>query len=46
MAGDAVDSTLSSEHSRGLYRLEESIEVKGAPAIHIYRRAGGIHGTS
>ena len=46
MAGDAVDSALSAEHSRGLYRLEESIEVKGAPAIHIYRRAGGIHGTS
>jgi hypothetical protein len=46
MAGDAVDTAVAPEHSGGLYRLEKSIEVKGAPAIHIYRRAGGVHGTS
>lgn len=45
-AGDAVDAALAPEHCGGLFRLEKSIEVKGAPAIHIYRRAGGMHGTS
>ena len=46
MAGDAVDAALAPGRSGGLYRLEKSIVVKGAPAIHIYRRAGGIHGPS
>ena len=46
MAGDAVDAALAPGRSGGLYRLEKSIEVKGAPAIHIYRRAGGMHGPS
>ena len=45
-AGDAVDAALAPEHCGGLFRLEKSIEVKSAPAIHIYRRAGGMHGTS
>lgn len=45
-AGDAVDAALAPEHCGGLFRLETSIEVKSAPAIHIYRRAGGMHGTS
>jgi hypothetical protein len=46
VAGDAVDAAVAPEHCGGIYRLEEIIEVKGAPAIHIYRRAGGMHGTS
>ena len=28
------------------YTLEKTITVKGAPAIEIYRRTGGMHGTS
>ena len=47
MAGDDVDSTIRNAARYGIrYRLELVIATKGAPAIVIYRRTGGIHGPS
>jgi hypothetical protein len=47
MTGDDVEALLRSAARYGIrYRLEKVIAVKGAPAIEIYRRTGGIHGTS
>jgi hypothetical protein len=39
IAGDAVDDTIGRAARTGpRYQLQRSIEVKGQPAIHIYRR--------
>ncbi len=47
MAGDDVDRSIQSAWRHGTtYRLERTILVKGAPAVEIYRRTGGIHGPS
>lgn len=47
IAGDDVDNSIRSASRYDIrYRLEKTIQVKGAPAIEIYRRTGGIHGTS
>ncbi len=47
MAGDDVESSIRAAAHYGIrYRLEETILVTGAPAIEIFRRTGGIHGTS
>jgi hypothetical protein len=47
VAGDDLDRAISgAARFRVRYRLEKSISVKGAPAIEIYRRTGGSHGTS
>jgi len=42
LPGDAVQAAI--DHAAS-YTLEKSITVKGAPAILIYRRTGGNHGT-
>jgi len=41
--GDAVQDVV---RRAGCYTLEKSITVKDAPAVEIYRRTGGIHGTA
>ena len=47
VSGDEVDRSIRSGLRDGMrYRLEKVIAVKGAPEIEIYRRTGGIHGTS
>jgi hypothetical protein len=47
MAGDELDSSIRGAARFGVrYRLEKTIVVTGAPAIEIYRRTGGVHGTS
>ncbi len=47
IAGDDVDNSMQTASRHGTpYRLEKTILVKGAPAIEIYRRTGGIHGPS
>jgi len=47
MAGDDVEKSVRSASGYGIrYRLEKTIQVSGAPAIEIYRRVGGNHGTS
>ena len=47
IAGDDVESSIQTASRYGIrYRLERTIQVKGAPAIEIYRRTGGNHGTS
>ena len=44
--GDPVQSAVNRLALRGpCYRLEESIIVKNAPVIEIYRRTGGACGT-
>jgi hypothetical protein len=45
--GDDLDASVRDAARFGIrYRLEKRILVNGAPAIEIYRRTGGIHGTS
>lgn len=45
--GDAVDQSVSRAPRFGVtYRLEKTIPVKDAPAIEIYRRIGGKHGSA
>jgi hypothetical protein len=47
MAGDDVENSIQTASRYGIrYRLEKTVLVKGAPAIEIYRRTGGNHGTS
>ena len=47
MAGDEIDKAIGNAARYGIrYRLVKLITVKGAPAVEIYRRTGGIHGTS
>jgi len=46
MAGDDVENSIQTASRYGIrYRLEKTVLVKGAPAIEIYRRTGGNHGT-
>jgi len=47
IAGDDLDISVRGAARFGVrYRLEKSIIVKGAPAVDIFRRTGGVHGTS
>jgi hypothetical protein len=47
MGGDAGDACLRRAAQHGIrYRLEKSIILKNGPAIEIYRRTGGSHGSS
>lgn len=47
IAGDEVEKAVENAARYGIrYRLKKIVAVKGAPAIEIYRRTGGIHGTS
>ena len=44
IAGDTVDRAL--ENGKSGYELEAVIQTDGAPAVRVYRRRGGTHGTS
>jgi hypothetical protein len=47
MGGDAVQTAVNRANREGpCYTLEQTIIVKDAPVVEIYRRTGGCHGTS
>ncbi|MBZ5576892.1 MAG: glycosyltransferase family 39 protein [Acidobacteriia bacterium] len=47
IGGDAVEQSVERARSYGIrYRLEKTIPIKDSPAIEIYRRIGGRHGSA
>jgi hypothetical protein len=47
MGGDAVQTAVNRANRQGpCYTLEQTIIVKDAPVVEIYRRTGGCHGSS